>query len=252
MTTTPADPGAIDRILDAARQGVYNSDDIPDLIAAVEALREREAEALTMIANMLDGEMKLSRRAEAAEARGAEVAGALRSLYVETGKLDKGTPAFRDAWLQARAVLAATPAEALERASDKDQAYLERNHLVAALARLYPSGTKRTNIPDWSSDWHGCVYIDLPTGQISYHYHDSHAYLFEDLPSYESGWDGHDKEMVHHRLANLRALHKRAEAEGYTAGLEAAAEIAEAIDSGRGNEKEIAKAIRALTRQEGP
>ncbi len=36
-----ADPGVIDRILDAARQGVYNSDSIPTLIAEVEALRER-------------------------------------------------------------------------------------------------------------------------------------------------------------------------------------------------------------------
>ena len=53
------------------------------------------------------------------------------------------------------------------------------------------------------------------------------------------------------RIANLRALHKLARAEGYAAGLEAAAEIAEAIDSGRGNEKEIAKAIRALGKEEG-
>lgn len=38
-------------------------------------------------------------------------------------------------------------------------------------------------------------------------------------------------------------------AKGYAAGLEAAAEIAEAIDSGRGNEKEIAKAIRDLGKE---
>ncbi len=83
----------------------------------------------------------------------------------------------------------------------KDHAYLERNHLVAALTRLYPSGIKRTNIPGWSQDWSGCVYIDLPTGQISYHYHDSHAWLFKGLPPYEGKWDGHDKETVHQRLA---------------------------------------------------
>ncbi len=98
MTTTPADPGAIDlesyRI--KQRSGhVINYYDIKDLIAAVEALRARVAELLE--------------RAEAAEARVGELAGALRSLYVETGKLTEGTPAFRDAWLRARGALAITP-----------------------------------------------------------------------------------------------------------------------------------------------
>ena len=87
--------------------------------------------------------------------------------------------------------------------SDKDQAYFERNCLVAALARLYPSGVKRTDIPGWSPDWHGCVYIDLPAGQISFHFHDSHAHLFEDLPPYQSEWDGHDKAEVIRRLAEI-------------------------------------------------
>lgn len=84
----------------------------------------------------------------------------------------------------------------------KDQAYLERNHLVALLARLFPSGIRKTNIEGWSDDWHGCVYIDLPSGQISYHYHDSHAYLFAGLPAYTKEWDGHDKVIVHRRLHN--------------------------------------------------
>jgi len=43
----------------------------------------------------------------------------------------------------------------------------------------------------------------LPTGQISYHYHDSQAFLFDDLPPYEKPWDGHDKEKVHSRLIAL-------------------------------------------------
>lgn len=89
---------------------------------------------------------------------------------------------------------------------DKDQAYFERNNVVAALARLFPSGITKTNIPGWSEDWHGCVYIDLPTGQISYHFHDSQGYLFEDLGSYVGEWDGHDKDEVHRRLATLPRL----------------------------------------------
>ena len=86
----------------------------------------------------------------------------------------------------------------------KDEAYRQRNHLAAALATLFPSGTRRTAIPGWSDDWHGCVYIDLPTGQISYHYHDSHALLFAGLPAYDKPYDGHDKDAVHVRLARLQ------------------------------------------------
>ena len=87
--------------------------------------------------------------------------------------------------------------------AEKNGAYWERNNLVAALARIFPSGLRRTDIPEWSADWHGCCTIDLPTGQISYHYHDSHAHLFDGLPAYSGEWDGHDKVEVHRRLAAL-------------------------------------------------
>jgi hypothetical protein len=87
----------------------------------------------------------------------------------------------------------------------KDQAYLERNYVVAALARAFPSGTRKTAIDGWSEDWHGCVYIDLPSGQVSYHYHDSQAFLFEGLPSYTKPWDGHDKNTVHYRLLAVQS-----------------------------------------------
>ena len=85
----------------------------------------------------------------------------------------------------------------------KHGAYDERMHLVAALARLYPSGIRQTTIDDWNPAWRGCVYIDLPSGQISYHYHTRHAALFRDLPPYDQAWDGHTKDDVHDRLAAL-------------------------------------------------
>jgi hypothetical protein len=85
----------------------------------------------------------------------------------------------------------------------KDGAYLERNRVVAALAKCFPSGIARTAIEGWSEDWHGCVYIDLPTGQVSWHYHDSQAYLFECLPPYAKPWDGHDTEEKYRRVAAL-------------------------------------------------
>lgn len=94
---------------------------------------------------------------------------------------------------------------AAEAIAEKDEAYRQRNYLVAALARLYPSGVRNTDIPGWSDDWHGCCFIDLPSGQISYHFHDSHRYLFDGLPAYETPWDGHDKDAVHARLLAITA-----------------------------------------------
>jgi len=87
----------------------------------------------------------------------------------------------------------------------KDAAYLERNQVVAALAKCFPSGKARTAIEGWSEDWHNCVYIDLPTGQVSWHYHDSQAYLFVGVPHYLSAWDGHSTEEKYRRLAQLQA-----------------------------------------------
>ena len=94
--------------------------------------------------------------------------------------------------------------ELQEMEARKDAAYLERNQVVAALAKCFPSGIARTAIEGWSEDWHGCVYIDLPTGQASWHFHDSHAYLFDGLPPYQGKWDGHTTEEKYARLAALK------------------------------------------------
>lgn len=85
----------------------------------------------------------------------------------------------------------------------RDAAYEERNKVVAALAKCFPSGTAKTAIEGWDPEWHGCVYIDLPTGQVSWHYHDSQAWLFDDLPPYQGEWDGHDTPEKYKRLAAL-------------------------------------------------
>lgn len=88
----------------------------------------------------------------------------------------------------------------------KDAAYLERNRCVALLARMAlalgcRAGVARTAIEGWSEDWHGCVYVDLPTGQASWHFHDSQAELFSGLPAYPGTWDGHSAETKYERVA---------------------------------------------------
>jgi hypothetical protein len=102
-----------------------------------------------------------------------------------------------------RSHIAALEAENKRLRDDLDGAYLERNRIVAALAASYPSGIKKTAIDGWDDAWHNCVYIDLPTGQASWHYHDREAKLFSNLPAYYGVWDGHTTEEKYQRLAAL-------------------------------------------------
>lgn len=93
----------------------------------------------------------------------------------------------------------------------KDEAYLERNRCVAGMAAMalklgYRTGIAKTAIEGWSEDWHGCVYIDLPTGQVSWHFHDSHAGMFSFLPPYPGKWDGHGTEEKYQRVALLQLI----------------------------------------------
>ena len=84
-----------------------------------------------------------------------------------------------------------------------DQAYTERNCLVAFLAGEYPSGLKKTAIEGWDPEWNNCVFIDTPEGQMSWHYHDKDAWLFEHLPPYKGEWDGHTTLEKYARLHDL-------------------------------------------------
>ncbi len=91
--------------------------------------------------------------------------------------------------------------------SAADLAYLERNKVVAALARLFPSGIRKTTDNDWDPEWRNCVFIDLPTGQVSWHYHDREAHLFFGLPPYEKPWDGHSTPEKYERLERMAQLY---------------------------------------------
>jgi hypothetical protein len=93
----------------------------------------------------------------------------------------------------------------------KDDAYTERNRVVAAFAKLatimdWPVAVTRTAIEGWSEDWHGCVFIDTPQGQVSWHFHDSHAGLFKHLPHGPAIWDGHTTPQKYERLEALVAF----------------------------------------------
>ncbi len=92
---------------------------------------------------------------------------------------------------------------------EKSKAYRERNMVVALLAQMalamgWRVGRADTDIEGWDDCWHGCVYIDLPTGQVSWHYHESDAILFEALPEYPRRWDGHSTKEKYERVTTMR------------------------------------------------
>ncbi len=119
--------------------------------------------------------------------------------------------------------------EVQELRDKKDAAYLERNQCVALIARMavamgLPVAVTKTAIEGWSEDWHGCIFIGLPTGQVSWHFHDSQAHLFEGLPHREQAWDGHDTPEKYRRVAEaFRPVPSAAEKAG-PFGVEAAYE----------------------------
>jgi hypothetical protein len=79
-----------------------------------------------------------------------------------------------------------------------DAAYRERAHLVAHLAARYPSsiGTDPAE-PDWR-----VVYVQLPTGQVSWHISRADSDLINFLLPDGTKWDGHDTAEKYRRLDN--------------------------------------------------
>ncbi len=87
----------------------------------------------------------------------------------------------------------------------KEKAYNERDRVVALAAKLakdlgYKVGKKRTPVPGWNSAWFGAIYIDLPTGQVSWHYHEREEGNFQALPEYDGVWDNHTTPEKYRRV----------------------------------------------------
>lgn len=89
--------------------------------------------------------------------------------------------------------------------AEKDGAYRERNKLVSALSKLFPSSLGKHEKTDktWHKEWMNIVYINLPTGQVSWHLHDTDLPLFAHLEYKNEKWDGHTTEQKYERLSNL-------------------------------------------------
>lgn len=110
-------------------------------------------------------------------------------------------------WAVLAAALPALRAALAERdalRAAKDGAYDERNRLVALLASVFPSVLARHPDEDteWEDDWRWIVFIDLPTGQATWHIHDSQLDMFSHVRRAPNpGWDGHTTEEKYRRVA---------------------------------------------------
>ncbi|MBB4594512.1 hypothetical protein [Xanthomonas cannabis] len=82
----------------------------------------------------------------------------------------------------------------------RDEAVQERNKVIALLARLFPAGISQTRVQDNNGRAQNCVLIDLPTGQISWHFGEEDADYFQGLPAYLGHYDGHSQEEKYKRL----------------------------------------------------
>ncbi len=90
----------------------------------------------------------------------------------------------------------------------KNQAYSERNKCVVAMASMaqrlgHTVGIAYHDPNDeaWDPEWRTILVIELPTGQVTWHLHDSEKELlsqFQELPDHE--WDGHTTEEKYKRL----------------------------------------------------
>lgn len=89
-----------------------------------------------------------------------------------------------------------------------DEIYHERAHLVAHLATVYPSVLVHRADPD-APDW-PVLFINLPTGQVSWHVNPEDLDLFQHVTVGTETWDGHTTDEKYARLdAHTRALAQR-------------------------------------------
>jgi hypothetical protein len=144
--------------------------------------------------------------------------GQLRHLYVQLveGLVTKQaeaakhllSPAIKALELADQAEAAPAAAQPRDLQAEKDAAYRERDRVVALVARMAISLGWRAGLrshepdpdPTWDEDWKNVVLIDLPSGQVSWHYHDSERPLFASLPPYPDHWDGHDTAEKYRRV----------------------------------------------------
>ncbi len=79
-----------------------------------------------------------------------------------------------------------------------DDLYRERAHLIAHLAAFYPAVLVPVADPN-ETGW-PVLYLQLPTGQVSWHIAPGDLDLFSHVLIGHATWDGHDNDEKYRRL----------------------------------------------------
>lgn len=86
----------------------------------------------------------------------------------------------------------------------KDRAYGERNRVIALACRMaLRLGLSAGVCEDPDEDdpeWKNVAFIELPTGQVSWHIPKSEMRLFRFLGRHDRAWDGHDNDEKYRRV----------------------------------------------------
>jgi len=101
----------------------------------------------------------------------------------------------------------APPPEIETLREEKRAAYAERNRLVAALSKLWPSHLADHPADDlmWDDEWRTIVCIHSPVGQLTWHIKRGEKAWFAHLAKAEGHWDGHTTLEKYARLESLRS-----------------------------------------------
>ena len=85
----------------------------------------------------------------------------------------------------------------------KAEAYYDRNQAVMAMARLAQMNGMTVGVKGDDPEW-PIVFIDLPTGQVSWHI--PAAEMRSPLPEYAGEWDGHALDEKRSRIESFIGL----------------------------------------------
>lgn len=85
-----------------------------------------------------------------------------------------------------------------------DTVYAERNHCIALAAKFARQQGLRAYIAldpaTEEEEWRNVVFIELPTGQVSWHIHVDDLPLFCTLPFAMNVWDNHTTAQKYERV----------------------------------------------------
>ncbi len=89
--------------------------------------------------------------------------------------------------------------------SECDSVYKERDLCIALLVQYAQKADVNVGIKEhvgeeWEDEWRNVLFIDLPTGQVSWHLHRDELVNFPGVGPYAGEWDGHTTEEKYERI----------------------------------------------------